>query len=730
MLPDDLVIKYKNFRRDLKLLPSLKIERYLNITPTSLIQICGFADASKTAYAAVIYLRVINNGKITIRLLVSKTKVAPIKQISLPRLELCAALLLAKLINKVKVTMNFQTTVTYAFTDSTIVLAWLQAIPRKWKTFIANRTSQILEIVPFSEWHHVKSAENAADPASRGLLTQHLINFDLWWNGPSFLQSESFNKIISSVSSCQTNIEKRILPIVLHSSIDENIQNSEVAETFFESIVKRFSSLQKLVSVVAACRRFVFNLKLAIKKDGLNENKTLHSVELQESMSTLIKMAQMKDFSTEILLLKKGKILRKESKIISLNPFIDDKGILRVGGRLQEAESGYNKKHPIILTKNQNFTILVVRDIHYRYFHANQQLMMNILKTKYWIIGCKNVVKKCIRDCVICTRYRMEGYNQQMGNLPSYRIQPSRPFSNTGTDFAGPFQIKTWQGRGAKQLKCYIAIFICMATKAIHIELVSDLTTDKFLASLHRFVSRRGACNNLYSDNGKNFVGAARKLSEFQNFLRENEKIIEKELAKNEICWHFIPAYSPNFGGIWESAVKSMKYHMKRSIGQTVLTFEEMTTLLCQIEACLNSRPLTVITMDVDDPEPLTPGHFLTQGPILLPPQEIIDEKMSLSNRWRLVQHIQHSFWKRWSVEYISTLQTRKKWFQQSTNVKVDDIVLVREENLPPCRWLMGRIVATQPGRDGLVRVATIKTKNGIIDRSVRKLTIFLPTEN
>lgn len=132
----------------------------------------------------------------------------------------------------------------------------------------------------------------------------------------------------------------------------------------------------------------------------------------------------------------------------------------------------------------------------------------------------------------------------------------------------------------------------------------------------------------------------------------------------------------------------------------------------------------------MDELDPLTPAHFLVQGPLLLPAQPLVEEDvMSLTNRWQRVQQIQLSFWKRWSSEYISTLQSRKKWAQKTANIQVNDIVLIKEDNLPPCKWLMGRVISTKPGNDGPVRVVSLKTKNGIIDRSVRKLAVLMPTE-
>lgn len=184
-----------------------------------------------------------------------------------------------------------------------------------------------------------------------------------------------------------------------------------------------------------------------------------------------------------------------------------------------------------------------------------------------------------------------------MGDLPSQRITQSRPFSHTGCDYAGPFCIKLSKGRKPKTAKAYICLFVCMATKAIHLELVSDLTSDAFLAAFRRFVSRRGFCSNVYSDNGTNFQGARRCLNEMHKLVISEayNEVIAASLAKDNVTWHFIPPSSPHFGGLWEAGVKSVKFHLRRVIGATILTFEEMYTVLTQIEAVLNSRPLCVL---------------------------------------------------------------------------------------------------------------------------------------
>lgn len=315
-----------------------------------------------------------------------------------------------------------------------------------------------------------------------------------------------------------------------------------------------------------------------------------------------------------------------------------------------------------------------------------------------------------------------------MADLPKERVTPSRPFTNTGIDFTGHVEVKINKGRGVKTCKGYVAIFICMVTKAVHLELVSDLTTPTFLAAFRRMCARRGTPKHVFTDNGTNFVGAARLLQEefkHRNTLFSSE--LHNELQQLHIEWHFNAPLWPTAGGLWEAAVKSMKYHMKRVIGEQKLTYEQFITLLTQIEACMNSRPLCPLLEDTDDLDCLTPGHFLIGGPLLSLPHEVQEDFNSadLRNRWKLVELMNLHFWKRWSQEYIHQMQVRSKWHQPRKNLEEGDVVLLKEDNLPPAKWCMGRITQVHPGADGNVRVATVKTQRGEIKRPITKMALL-----
>lgn len=299
------------------------------------------------------------------------------------------------------------------------------------------------------------------------------------------------------------------------------------------------------------------------------------------------------------------------------------------------------------------------------------------------------MVQYVYRKCVVCVRFSGNPVQQQMAPLPACRLTSVRPFAYTGIDFAGPFPLRFSKGRGAKSIKGYIAIFVCLSIKAVHIEVVSDLTTDAFLAAFARFVARRGLCLRMYSDNGTTFKGAAAELRRlFAQSSAEMTKIAGT-LSAQGTAWEFIPPRAPHFGGLWEAAVRSFKHHYKRIIGESKLTYEEMATLAAKIEACLNSRPLCPASSVGNDLVALTPGHFLVGTPLMSfpEPSEEIDLTTPLRCRWQMLTRMRNSFWFRWRSEVLHHLQQRSRWLKQRANLAVGDVVLIKDELTPPGRW-------------------------------------------
>nr|XP_012232190.1 PREDICTED: uncharacterized protein LOC105677886 [Linepithema humile] len=319
-----------------------------------------------------------------------------------------------------------------------------------------------------------------------------------------------------------------------------------------------------------------------------------------------------------------------------------------------------------------------------------------------------------------------------MADLPEARVNKVKyAFQKCGVDYAGPFEYKEGQRKNAKLIKCYIALFVCLATKAVHIELAADLSTEAYLNVFKRFISRRGRPTDMYSDNGLNFVGARRQFNELYELFNDDlckTKIIDF-VTTEKIRWHFIPPRAPHMGGIWEAAVKSTKFHLRRIIGEASIRYEELLTLLVQVEAILNSRPLTPLSNDPNDFEVLTPAHFLTGCPLMTYPEpNLMELPTNKLSRWQRVEQLKQHFWRRWTREYLHTCQIRTKWNMISEPIKIGQMVMLQEDNLPPLCWSLGRIEEVYPSNDNTIRVVSVHTSKGIYKRPITRLCV-LPIE-
>lgn len=721
-LPIHLYTEWRRYQESLLHLNSLQIDR--NAVPyKNTIELHGFCDASEKAYGACIYVRSMNDkGHISSKLLCSKSRVAPLQSTTIPRLELCAAVLLARLMVKVESTLSLKIDHKFYWTDSTIVLAWINTTTRQLKTFAANRVAEIQTTTTSSEWRHVSTNENPADLLSRGSPPDQLIDCNLWWQGPTWLLQHHNDWLQSTYNLKGVEIpEKRNIAII------SNVVQQKI------DLFDKFSSLSKLQRVVSFVRRFIHNALCRVQKTPQHTlTGPLSTNELYHATRVLLKSAQGDAFAAELKHFTKGKPIQPESCLRNLNLFLDSEGIIRVGGRLRNSNNQFNEKHPIILPKNHQITRLLIEYVHRTELHAGAQATLAKIRTKYWPLGGRSIVRHVIRKCIKCFKAKPIMSQPLMGDLPMARVQPARPFINVGVDYCGPFTIRNSPTRRASTYKAYVAIFVCMAVKAVHIELVSGLDSNSFISALKRFIARRGMISNIYSDNGTNFVKANKDLKELQKMFTTTENIekITNVLAEQGVSWHFIPPKAPNFGGLWEAAVKSFKHHFRRIVSNALLTFEEFYTICTQIEAILNSRPLIPLSEDPSDLSILTPSHFLIGDSLRSNLEPNLSEiKLNRLSRFQLLERIRQHFWARWSKEYLQQLQVRKKWTQNiSPSVRNGQLVLLQEDGIPPLLWPTGRIVAVHPGVDGIVRAATVKTVRGEVKRPTNKLCV-LPME-
>ncbi|XP_062704582.1 uncharacterized protein LOC134286899 [Aedes albopictus] len=693
-VPPAVVSEWLDIQQKFTGLVHLRIPRHVLRPGYARLEVHGFSDASEAAYGACLFLRSISSaGSCTVRLLLSKSKVAPVDTKSIPRLELCAAHLLAKLLAHAMDSVEISATV-YLWTDSTIVLDWLAATPSSWKTFVANRVAEIQDLTTHAVWSHVPSKDNPADLISRGMTLDELASQSLWWHGPAWLGALDIPWPAKYATSKSTSLEARKI-----------IAFSAVGDDSSCDLVLRYSSLRSLLRIGAIIRRFRDNC-FRHKNQQERVVGPLTATEIDQTLLALIRQAQYEHFEKEMRQLSSNANVDRKSKLRFLNPQLVD-GVIRLGGRLHNASIPNDEKYPILLPAKHRLTDLI----------------------KYWPLGGRNLVRKIVHQCVTCARARPKPLEQLMGQLPPVRVTQAYPFENVGIDLAGPLYVHpAIRSRNSPLAKMYIVVYVCLVTKAAHLDLVSDLTTEAFIASLRRFASRRGRPVHIYCDNATNFVGARRELKELHKLFlsQQHKESVARECGDDGIQFHFIPPRSPSFGGIWEACVKSVKTLLRKILGNAHLTESELQTALVQVEAMLNSRPITPLPDDPSEERALTPGHFLIGRPLnAIPDPDLQDVPENRLSRYQRVQQLAGHFWSRWHKEYLATLQIRYRWTEALDNLAVGSIVVLKEEKIPPLKWPLGRVVSVHPGSDGRL----ILPPSSLMPRIRQTLTIAQGTE-
>ncbi|XP_058471988.1 uncharacterized protein LOC131445137 [Solea solea] len=414
--------------------------------------------------------------------------------------------------------------------------------------------------------------------------------------------------------------------------------------------------------------------------------------------------------------------LPKTHKMHQLDPIFEN-GLLRVGGRLRISSASLELRHPVILPKEGIVTQLILDHCHKKTQHQGRGQTLNELRANgFWILGASKLVAKYIKNCVTCRKVRGPTEQQRMADLPSDRVEPSPPFSYAGIDCFGPFYTK----QGRKEHKRYGLLFTCLSSRAIHIEMLEDLTTDAFLNALRCFIAIRGAVRQIRSDQGTNFLGAKNELK--KGLMALDKDRIVTFLARKQCDFLMNVPEASHMGGIWERQIRTVRSVMSTVLAQANGRLDDtsLRTFFYEAMSIVNSRPLTTDTIsDPKSVEPLTPNHLLTMKSIvpLPPPGNFVKEDLYARKRWRRVQYLSEQFWSRWRKEYLANISLRQRWHVPRRNVRVGDVVIVKEDNVPRNEWRLARVVEARKEDDGLVRKVKIQIGHSKLGKQGERLT-------
>ena len=689
------------------------------------IYLCIFTDASEKGYAASVYIVCEYATYSTARFVMGKVRVAPKqKLITIPRLELLGAVVGVEAATTVKAELGIEFSEVHFWTDSTTVLHWVTNPDLQLKAFVANRVAKVIEGSKelCATWNYVPTKENPADIGSRGLRPSDTEGIKPWLEGPPWLRTGKDTwRLGTGNLTAQPTIKD--LEVKKINAIHLEPKASKLSSPPLQNLFQRYSSLGQLKTTTAWLLRLQ-KLRKTKSKQGLSAGGRLAAVEMEQAEMELVRSAQWSCFPTLMLALSAQPPLtdkdlltvakNQQKNMRELAPYMDEYGLLRVGGRLQRAGFAYEKTHPLILPRRHELTGLLVQHYHQKSLHRGYNYILAQLRERYWVIGGTGTTRHYLSTCVRCRHNRAPAGSQQMAPLPASRFAVGHPpFTYTAVDYFGPLTVKVTRRITAKRWGC---LMTCLTTRAVHLEVAHHLNTDSFLLAFRRFVSRFPGVKEMLSDNGGNFVAADKELkTEFaQNISLED---LARGLRKDdsvEFRWKFNPPAASHQGGVFERMIGLVRSCLRctmEDVSYRTPDDEGLLTMLKEIEGILNSRPLLPAGLDADSYDVLTPAQILQPGTPAVP-QALREYTTSdaLRRGYRATQWHVDEFWRRFSSGYIPLLQKRAKWLKPHRNFRVGDIVLIQDKDAPRYQWRKAWVSEVHPNKaDGLVRRVTLQ---------------------
>ncbi|XP_052739788.1 uncharacterized protein LOC128198408 [Bicyclus anynana] len=671
-LPDELLGEWGEITEKFKYIDNIKMSRYfardLDIEMLSnniQYQLHCFTDASLTSYAAVIYLRSSANNNNSVNFVIGKCRLVPLKNkdnLQIPRLELLGVLIGHRLINYVSKILRLQIKAQYLWTDSQIVLSWYKS-EKLLPPFVSRRIAEIKQ----NRSLEIRYVPTKLNPADVGTRVERVESYQEWLKGPLFLMEDS--------KQWPTHISHEIVQM----------------QTFLAGEGRKSPTSTN---------------------NSDETERTLETIQHSDSQTEDILKLQAEYFPKEV-----GGSTTDLSRVLQL--YKDQNGILRCKGRFRYTNLTHDQKEPILLPKNAEFTHNIITELHQKNYHVGVSHTLALLREHFWVPHGRSTVQKVIRKCQQCVKYGGGPFKlPAMPDLPAERVKLGLPFLFTGLDYFGPLYVSEMTLE-----KRWVCLFTCLTIRAIHMEVVTDLTAQECLLAIRRFVAVRGLPQLILSDNATQFKLTA-------------DVLTSDYCIQNNVRWKFIPELAPWFGGFYERLIGLVKHSMKRTLDKHTINHNQLCTVIKELEAVINTRPLTTVGTELE--HVLTPTDFLRiGGPVVaqISDRDFLESatatKLNLIEGWKRGQTILLEFTKMFNNQYLTSLRERHDRHRQPRTVvarapRLSEIVQIKSDS-SRAHWKVGRIVELIKGSDGEIRVAKVKLPNG--DTLTRSIGHLFPLE-
>lgn len=687
----DMLRDFQKWQRQIRLLSRVQIPRCIFLPKEyKSIELHCFSDASEKAIGAAVYCKIFYEDQIDSHLMLAKGKVASLKEVTLPRKELVGIVIGARLVKHAAHELNIPMDKVFLHTDSLTAWQWLRRPPEEWKQFVRNRCKIVHSLLDISRIFHVPGVQNPSDLVSRGCDVEELTDF--WFCGPDFLRArqpmcpkDDFEVFTNSKVCLTERREKKAKAMIVNLTKEEH----------FRTVVWSKSNFRTFLNVTAYCMR-------AFTKDKPKQLMVTEQ-EKKNALMFWIREEQLEAFGEDLRRAMVNSPISGRSRLTPLNPFYDNMHqVLRVGGRLQEAQLPFDQTYPVILPSphvsrlqdiHESISARLIMNVHERHGHMGADWVLHALRTEgFWLLRGKQSVRKVISRCVACQKAAKGQAAQIMGDLPSYRLEAGvKPFSYVGVDAAGPVYLKQRKGESG-QRKSYVFLFTCLTSRAVHLELAVDQTAETLIQCFRRLIARRGMIAEVLSDNHKTNIRAEKEI----------QVLLEKAKDSNsDLKWRYTPEYGSWYGSCYERLIRSLKEGLRKVLGKSVIAEWELLTILCEIEASINDRPLCAVSDDVAQFDPVTPSMLLLGSKLSHLPSDLPREiptdttKSEVIKAWKRRQSFSKQFWRRWTKDYMLGLQARCKWTRERADICEGDLVLIATENQPRGSWPLARVTST-----------------------------------